>query len=83
MLQAIGATSASELNIERLGMFYETFVAMELQRQISCLDDRPRLFHSVTATSARSTSSSNTVTDPSRRWRSRPQQPFANVTSAG
>lgn len=27
------------------GMFYETFVAMELHRQISWLDDRPRLFH--------------------------------------
>jgi predicted AAA+ superfamily ATPase len=27
------------------GMFYETFVAMELHRQISCLDDRPQLFH--------------------------------------
>jgi predicted AAA+ superfamily ATPase len=27
------------------GMFYETFVAMELHRQISWLDDRPDLFH--------------------------------------
>ena len=27
------------------GMFYETFVAMELNRQISWLDDRPQLFH--------------------------------------
>lgn len=27
------------------GMFYETFVAMELHRQISWLDDRPALFH--------------------------------------
>lgn len=27
------------------GMFYETFVAMELDRQISWLDDRPQLFH--------------------------------------
>lgn len=27
------------------GMFYETFVAMELQRQISWLEDRPQLFH--------------------------------------
>jgi len=26
-------------------MFYETFVAMELDRQISWLDDRPQLFH--------------------------------------
>jgi hypothetical protein len=26
-------------------MFYETFVAMELHRQISWLDDRPHLFH--------------------------------------
>lgn len=26
-------------------MFYETFVAMELHRQISWLDDRPQLFH--------------------------------------
>jgi predicted AAA+ superfamily ATPase len=27
------------------GMFYETFVTMELDRQISWLDDRPQLFH--------------------------------------
>ena len=27
------------------GMFYESFVAMELHRQISWLDDRPQLFH--------------------------------------
>jgi len=27
------------------GMFYETFVAMELDRQISWLDDRPELYH--------------------------------------
>src|SRR5439155_23522698 len=27
------------------GMFYETFVAMELHRQISWLGDRPQLFH--------------------------------------
>lgn len=27
------------------GTFYETFVAMELERQISWLDDRPQLFH--------------------------------------
>ena len=27
------------------GMFFETFVAMELHRQISWLDDRPALFH--------------------------------------
>jgi predicted AAA+ superfamily ATPase len=27
------------------GMFFETFVAMELDRQISWLDDRPQLFH--------------------------------------
>lgn len=27
------------------GMFYESFVAMELDRQISWLDDRPQLFH--------------------------------------
>lgn len=27
------------------GMFYETFVAAELDRQISWLDDRPQLFH--------------------------------------
>ncbi len=27
------------------GMFCESFVAMELDRQISWLDDRPRLFH--------------------------------------
>jgi predicted AAA+ superfamily ATPase len=27
------------------GMFYETFVAMELHRQISWLEDRPQLYH--------------------------------------
>lgn len=27
------------------GMFYESFVAMELDRQISWLDDRPQMFH--------------------------------------
>jgi len=34
-----------ETDLDLGGMFYETFVAMELQRQISRLDDRPRLFH--------------------------------------
>ena len=32
-------------DLELGGMFYESFVAMELQRQISWLDDRPALFH--------------------------------------
>jgi predicted AAA+ superfamily ATPase len=31
--------------LELGGMFYETFVAMELHRQVSWLDDRPQLFH--------------------------------------
>lgn len=34
-----------ETDPELAGAFFETFVAMELQRQISWLDDRPRLFH--------------------------------------
>ncbi|HEX4345114.1 MAG TPA: ATP-binding protein [Solirubrobacteraceae bacterium] len=34
-----------ETDLELGGMFYETFVAMELYRQISWLDDRPQLFH--------------------------------------
>lgn len=34
---------ASDLDMG--GMFYETFVAMELDRQISWSDDRPKLFH--------------------------------------
>ncbi len=34
-----------EADLDLGGMFYETFVAMELQRQISWLDDRPELFH--------------------------------------
>lgn len=34
-----------ETDLHLGGMFYETFVAMELDRQISWLDDRPRLFH--------------------------------------
>lgn len=34
-----------ETDLNLGGMFYETFVAMELQRQISWLDDRPELFH--------------------------------------
>jgi predicted AAA+ superfamily ATPase len=32
-------------DLDRGGMFYETFVAMELDRQISWLDDRPQLCH--------------------------------------
>jgi predicted AAA+ superfamily ATPase len=34
-----------ETDLDLGGMFYETFVAMELHRQISWLDDRPQLFH--------------------------------------
>ncbi len=34
-----------ETDLDLGGMFYETFVAMELHRQISWLDDRPALFH--------------------------------------
>jgi predicted AAA+ superfamily ATPase len=34
-----------ETDLDLGGMFYETFVAMELDRQISWLDDRPQLFH--------------------------------------
>lgn len=34
-----------EADLDLGGMFYETFVAMELHRQISWLDDRPQLFH--------------------------------------
>jgi uncharacterized protein len=34
-----------EADLRLGGMFYETFVAMELHRQISWLDDRPQLFH--------------------------------------
>ncbi|MGI8630858.1 MAG: ATP-binding protein [Solirubrobacteraceae bacterium] len=34
-----------EANLDLGGMFYETFVAMELHRQISWLDERPQLFH--------------------------------------
>lgn len=34
-----------ETDLDLGGMFYETFVAMELNRQISWLDDRPQLFH--------------------------------------
>lgn len=34
-----------ETDLDLGGMFYETFVAMELSRQISCLEDRPTMFH--------------------------------------
>ena len=34
-----------ENDLDLGGMFYESFVAMELHRQISWLDDRPQLFH--------------------------------------
>ncbi len=34
-----------ETDLDLGGMFYETFAAMELHRQISWLDDRPELFH--------------------------------------
>lgn len=34
-----------ETDLDLGGTFYETFVAMELHRQISWLDDRPALFH--------------------------------------
>ena len=34
-----------ETDLDLGGMFHETFVAMELHRQISWLDDRPQLFH--------------------------------------
>ncbi len=34
-----------ETDLDLGGMFYETFVAMELHRQTSWLDDRPQLFH--------------------------------------
>lgn len=34
-----------EADLDLVGMFYESFVAMELHRQISWLDDRPQLFH--------------------------------------
>ncbi len=34
-----------ESDLDLGGMFYETFVAMELSRQISYMEDRPMLFH--------------------------------------
>ena len=34
-----------ETDLDLGGMFFETFVAMELHRQITWLEDRPRLFH--------------------------------------
>jgi predicted AAA+ superfamily ATPase len=34
-----------ESDLDLGGMFYETFAAMELDRQISWLEDRPQLFH--------------------------------------
>ena len=34
-----------EADLDLGGMLYETFVAMELSRQISCLEDRPTMFH--------------------------------------
>jgi len=34
-----------ESDLDLGGMFFETFVAVELQRQVSWLDDRPALFH--------------------------------------
>lgn len=34
-----------ESDLDLGGMFYETFVAMELHRQVSWLEDRPALFH--------------------------------------
>jgi predicted AAA+ superfamily ATPase len=34
-----------ESDLDLGGTFYETFVAMELDRQISWLEDRPQLFH--------------------------------------
>jgi predicted AAA+ superfamily ATPase len=34
-----------ETDLDLGGMFFETFVAMELHRQISWLEDRPQLFH--------------------------------------
>ncbi len=34
-----------ESDLDLGGMFFETFVVMELHRQISWLDDRPQLFH--------------------------------------
>jgi hypothetical protein len=34
-----------ESDLDLGGMLYETFVAMELDRQISWLEDRPKLFH--------------------------------------
>jgi predicted AAA+ superfamily ATPase len=34
-----------ETDLDLGGMLFETFVAMELHRQISWLDDRPQLFH--------------------------------------
>jgi predicted AAA+ superfamily ATPase len=37
--------SATGTDLDLGGMFYETFVAMELDRQISWLHDRPQLFH--------------------------------------
>ncbi len=37
--------SRIETNLDLGGIFYETFVAMELRRQVSWLDDRPELFH--------------------------------------
>jgi predicted AAA+ superfamily ATPase len=42
----VGADERSiETDLDLGGMFFETFVAMELHRQISWLDDRPQLFH--------------------------------------
>lgn len=34
-----------ETDLDLGGMFYETFVAMELDRQMSWLEDRPQMFH--------------------------------------
>lgn len=34
-----------ETDLDLGGIFYESFVAMELDRQISWLDDRPQIFH--------------------------------------
>ena len=46
MAYLVGADeSRIETDLDLGGMFFETFVAMELHRQISWLEDRPQLFH--------------------------------------
>ena len=64
-----------EADLHLGGMFYESFVAMELYRQSPGSTTVPSSSTSATATSARSTSSSSTVTDRSPRSKSSPPRP--------